>query len=35
MMHNSWMRGMGWGHAIGALIVILVGVVLVKYIFFN
>jgi hypothetical protein len=35
MMHNSWTWGMGWAHAIGVLIVILVIVALIKYIFFD
>ena len=34
MMHNHWMWGMGWGHLIVALILILVAAALIKY-FFN
>ncbi len=34
MMHD-WMWGMGWGHLIVALLVILVLVALIKYIFFD
>ena len=34
-MHNGWMWGMGWGHAIGTLIVILAIAALVKYVFFR
>lgn len=35
MMHDHWMWGMGWGHAIAALIVVLVIAALIKYIFFD
>jgi hypothetical protein len=35
MMHDGWMWGMGLGHAVGALIVILVIAALVKYIFYD
>ncbi len=35
MMHDGWMWGMGWGHLIVALLVILIIVALIKYIFFD
>jgi len=40
MMHDGWMNhhwmwGMGWGHLVVALILILVVVALIKYIFFD
>lgn len=35
MMYDGWMWGMGWGHAIGALVLILVVVALIKYIFLD
>ncbi len=35
MMNDGWMWGMGWGHAIGTLLVVLVIAALIKYIFFD
>jgi hypothetical protein len=40
MMHDHWannhgMWGMGWGHLIVALILVLIVVALIKYIFFD
>ena len=35
MMHDGWMWGMGWGHAIGVLLLALVIAALIKYLFFD
>ena len=35
MMHYGWMWGMGWEHAIGSLLLIVVIAALMKYIFFD
>ncbi len=34
-MNNHWMWGMGWGHVLVALILVLLIVALIKYIFFD
>ncbi len=35
MMHDGWMWGMGLGHLLLALLVILALIALIKYIFFD